>query len=123
MVYPIKLDGARIDLREFAETDISALHRIYGDPSVTRNLSFEPRTLDQVRAIVANAIDTARQEPRSIYMLAVAQRDTDELVGSARLAIDERPHSAQIGFAINASCWGRGFGTETVSLLLRLGFN
>jgi ribosomal-protein-alanine N-acetyltransferase len=121
-VYPVKIEGPRIALREFADADASALHGIYGDPTVTRHLSFEPRTLDQVKAIISGAVDDSRREPRTVYMLAAIQRNTDELVGSARLAIDERPHSAQIGFAIGAGQWRLGLGTETVNLLLRFGF-
>ncbi|XKK39668.1 GNAT family N-acetyltransferase [Nocardiopsis sp. ARC36] len=54
-------------------------------------------------------------------MLAVARQE--ELVGAARLAVDERPHSAQIGFALRPDLWGQGFGSELVELLLRLGFD
>lgn len=121
MVHPVNLEKGRIAFREFAQDDVSALHRIYGDATATRYLSFEPRSVEQVSSIVSGAIQSAR-EPRAVYMLAVTERQTDDLIGSARLAIDERPHSAQIGFALRPDQWHRGLGTETVNLLLRLGF-
>jgi ribosomal-protein-alanine N-acetyltransferase len=120
-VHPITMEADGICFREFAQGDAPALHDIYGDATATRHLSFEPRTLTQVEAIVSAAIDSTK-EPRTVYALAVEERRTSELIGSARLALDERPHSAQIGFALRADRWHRGFGTETVKLLLRLGF-
>lgn len=120
-MHPVSLNGGLVAFREISPDDVSSLYRIYGDPVATRHLSFEPRTVEQVSAIVSAAIESAC-EPRSIYALAVTEEKTGELIGFARLAIDERPHSAQIGFAIRADKWHIGFGTVTVSLLLKLGF-
>lgn len=124
-MYPVKLTGCRVRLREFTVGDAVPLLAVYGDPAVTNQLSFEPRNLEQVHAVVTGAIDAARAEPRVEYSLAAASADTDELIGFARLAVDTQhpgQSSAQIGFALRADQQGRGFGTETVRLLLRLGF-
>ena len=108
-------------MREFTASDVAGLHQVYGDPEATRHLSFEPRTLGQVDEIVKSAVRSAREEPRNVYMLAIADRDSDELVGAARLARGEY-ESAQIGFALRPDQWGQGKGVETVRLLQRLGF-
>lgn len=117
---PISLDGPALSLRELKPSDAEALHTVYGDSKTVEHLSFTPRTLGQCRAIIDSAVKDAEVEPRTVYMLAVLHGG--ELVGAARLAKDERPHSAQIGFALRHDMWGRGLGAELVQLLLRLGF-
>lgn len=120
-MYPVRLSAARLVLREFTSEDAGFLHEVYGSPDATRHLSFEPRTAEQISEIVVAAIKSATEEPRSVYMLAVADIASDELVGAARLALGEH-ESAQIGFALRPDQWGEGKGVETVHLLQQLGF-
>jgi [ribosomal protein S5]-alanine N-acetyltransferase len=120
-VYPVKLAGITVMLRELTPDDAHALHQVYGDADATAHLSFEPRSLTEVRDIIAAAITDAAAEPRTVYMLAVADPGTGELTGAARLALGEH-QSATIGFALRPDQWGHGRGTETVRLLQRLGF-
>ncbi|WP_322770175.1 GNAT family protein [Frankia sp. Cr1] len=124
-MYPVRIDSDGLCLREFTEDDIDALLAVYGDPTVTRHMSFEPRNRGQVAATIAMAIRTSTIEPRVEYSLAVAIPDTHLMIGFGRLAIDSghpAQRSAQIGFALRADQWGRGYGAETVRLLHRLGF-
>jgi len=120
-MYPVSLAGQRLKLREFAADDTEALHKVYGDADATRHLSFEARTLEQVERIVKAAMDSAVASERCEYMLAVADIETGELIGAARLALGEH-ESGQIGFALRPDHWGAGKGKETVRLLLDLGF-
>lgn len=120
-MYPVRLRAARVMLREFSQEDADALCKVYGEPEATRHLSFEPRTSEQVRDIVDAAIESATKNPRTVYMLAVADAASDELIGAARLAPGEY-QSAQIGFALRPDQWGAGKGIETVRLLQELGF-
>lgn len=109
-----------VTLRELTEADAVPLHKVYGSEEATRHLSFEPRTPEQVEGIIKAAMASATVEPRTEYMLAVA--DDGELIGSARLATGEY-ESATIGFALRPDQWGQGKGLETVRLLQRLGFS
>src|SRR5579859_2317705 len=117
---PVKLTGRLVGLRELQSSDAGALHAVYGDPAVCRYMSFTPRTTRQCQAIIDVALKDAEAEPRQVYMLAIAGTD-GELIGAARLGLGEWK-SAQIGFALRPDRWGRGEGTETVRLLIRLGF-
>ncbi|MEY9934253.1 ribosomal-protein-alanine N-acetyltransferase [Catenulispora sp. GP43] len=119
---PISIEGQQLALRELREDDAEALHAIYGSEQATEHLSFEPRDREAVAGIVLGGIADANREPRTVYALAVTLEGNAELMGYARLAVE--PHRAgQIGFALNPSAWGRSYGTETVRLLLRLGFD
>ncbi|MDA8370905.1 MAG: GNAT family protein [Nocardiopsaceae bacterium] len=120
-MYPVELSSDRLTLREMRPTDVDDLVKVYGDRKAVAHLSFTPRTREQCVALIEAAISDAEQKDRSVYMLAAVQED--RLVGVGRLAVDERPHSAQVGFALRPDLWGQGLGSGLVGLLLRLGFD
>jgi RimJ/RimL family protein N-acetyltransferase len=120
-MYPVRLMVRTIMSREFVPDDVGPLYKVYGDDEATRHLSFEPRNIKEVQGIVAAAIGSATTEPRFEYMLAVADAKSEELIGAARLALEEN-QSAQIGFALRPDQWGHGKGAEIVRLLEHLGF-
>lgn len=118
---PISIDGPRLRFRELREDDVDALFAIYGSELATEHLSFDPRSRDSVAGVIASGIVDTKADPRSVYALAVTEKDSQDLIGYARLAL-EAHRAGQIGFALNPSVWGRGYGTETVQMLLQLGF-
>ncbi|MEU5162190.1 GNAT family N-acetyltransferase [Streptomyces sp. NPDC020875] len=120
---PVHRTGPRLALRELEPADGDGVFAVYGDPVATRHLSFEPRTRDQAEGIVARSIASATEVPRTEYAVAVVEHH-GPLVGFGRLALD--PHQLRgttFGFALRPDVWGRGYGVETVRLLLGLGFD
>ncbi|MGW3179211.1 GNAT family N-acetyltransferase [Kitasatospora sp. NPDC001119] len=77
----------------------------------TWHLSFEPRTREQVEAITARSIDSARATPRTEYCLAVTRRGEHRLIGYARLATEPQ-QAATIGFALHPAAWGKGLAAS-----------
>lgn len=135
MLYPVTLIGPRLVLREFNQADVTALHSIYGDPATTEHLSFEPRTPDQVAAILDRIGASAAAIPRADYSLAVCLGDAEgELIGMGRLALgkpgargpsaglDPKAASAGFGLAIGAGHWHHGYGREALDLLIEYAF-
>ncbi|WP_371551546.1 GNAT family N-acetyltransferase [Streptomyces sp. NBC_00554] len=123
-MHPVQLSSQRLKLRELTVEDVDSVFAIYGSREATEHLSFEPRTRDEVGQIVARSIASATANPRSEYALALTERDTNELIGFGRIAMD--PHqqrAATFGFALRPDAWGIGYGLETVRLLLGLGFD
>jgi RimJ/RimL family protein N-acetyltransferase len=118
---PISIVGPQLTFRELHDDDVDALFAIYGSEVATEHLSFDPRPREAVAAIVAGGIADAQADPRTVYALAVTLKGSPDLIGYARLAV-EAHRAGQIGFALNPEVWGRGYGSETVQLLLRLGF-
>jgi [ribosomal protein S5]-alanine N-acetyltransferase len=121
-MHPVKLVARHVLLCELVLDDIGALYKVYSDPEVTRHLSFEPRTMEQVESLVIAAIEAAELGERAVYMMAVADAASGELIGSARLELGSYD-SAMIGFALRSDYWGRGLGVEVVRLIQRLGFD
>ncbi|MFF3257807.1 GNAT family N-acetyltransferase [Streptomyces sp. NPDC002932] len=123
-MHPIARSSAYLGLRGITLTDVDAMLAIYGSSAATEHMSFEPRTRDQVEQIVTRGVAAAAVTPRTEYALAVVEQETAELIGFGRLALD--PHQqrgATIGFALRPDTWGKGYGVQTVHLLLGFGFN
>lgn len=122
-MYPVSRCSQRLELRELALDDVDDVFAIYGSPEATEHLSFEPRTRTDVEQIVVRSRASATTTPRTEYALAVARRNSNDLIGFGRMAMD--PHqqrAATFGFALRPDAWGVGYGIETVRLLLGLGF-
>ncbi|MFI8201107.1 GNAT family N-acetyltransferase [Streptomyces sp. NPDC085942] len=124
-MYPISRHSPRLHLRELTPQDAEGVFAIYGDARATEHMSFEPRSRDDVEAIVARSITSATVDPRQEYALAVTANEEDgRLIGFGRLALDpHQPRAATFGFALNPATWGQGYGTETVRLLLACAFD
>ncbi|MCR8945149.1 GNAT family N-acetyltransferase [Streptomyces sp. OUCMDZ-4982] len=122
-MHPISRHSQRLHLRELRPEDTDGVYAIYGDARATEHLSFDPRTRDDVAAIVARSIDSATVDPRQEYALAVTDIHGGQLIGFGRLALDpHQPRAATFGFALRPDTWGHGYGTETVRLLLACAF-
>jgi len=129
-VYPVTLHGPRLTLRELTSDDVDALHAVYGDPTTTTHLSFEPRTREQVARTIAVVTAAATVDPRVEYTVAAELHD-DGLIGVVRLALETPhgsrpdnpipPHAATIGAAIRADHQRHGLGSEALQLILHLG--
>ncbi|MDX2705631.1 GNAT family protein [Streptomyces sp. PA03-6a] len=120
---PVTRHDARLFLRELTLDDVDAVHAIYGSPEATEHLSFSPRSREEVGGIVARGIASATATPRDEFAAGVVERESGQLIGYARLALD--PHqqrAATIGFALHPNVWGVGYGRETVHLLLTRAF-
>jgi len=121
MTYPVRLEGAHIILREFRADDAADSMAIVGDDAVTHWLSFDTRTLNQARDMLAGAIERARQIPRTEYYLAVALPSSDRLIGFARLGLDG-VKAAKLGFAIRVDQWGHGYATDAARTMTDFAF-
>jgi ribosomal-protein-alanine N-acetyltransferase len=120
-VYPVTIDGPRVRLRDFQEGDLDGCMSIVGDPEVTWYLSFDTRSRDQQASLLAADLARAQTDPRPDYYLAAIEMATDTMIGFARLGFD-RPRTAELGYAIRADRWGKGYATEVSAIMLDFGF-
>ena len=119
-MYPVKLHGPRVTLREFEREDVDASLALVGDDRVTHWLSFDSRSREQAAHMIEGVIQRTQVEPRTEYYLA-GVLDDDSLVGFARLGLTG-VQAAKLGFAVAADRWGRGYALEMARLIVDFGF-
>ncbi|WP_018253849.1 MULTISPECIES: GNAT family N-acetyltransferase [Salinispora] len=120
-MYPVRIEGGRIVLREFEERDLEASMTVVGDPDVTVFLSFDTRTREEQAERLAADIARAKTEPRPDYYLAIADRQADELIGFIRIGLGGH-RSGELGYAIRKDRWRQGYAVEAAQLMLGFGF-
>jgi [ribosomal protein S5]-alanine N-acetyltransferase len=120
VVYPVKLVGPRVTLREFHRDDVDASLALVGDDRVTQWLSFDSRSREQAEQMIEGIVERAQLEPRSEYYLA-AVLDDNTLIGFARLGLTG-VNAAKLGYAIAADYWGCGYALNVTRLLVDFGF-
>ncbi|MFD7645739.1 GNAT family N-acetyltransferase [Kitasatospora sp. NPDC059795] len=122
MSYPVRLTGARTVLREFRPDDAADAHRVMGDDRVTKWLSFDSRSSDQVQTMVDGAVDRAQHTPRAEFYLAVTTPDSDQLVGFVRIGI-AGVQAGKLGYAIAADSWGQGLASDAARTVVQFAFD
>jgi ribosomal-protein-alanine N-acetyltransferase len=120
-VYPVRIEGERVVLREFEERDLDTSMAVVGDPDVTVSLSFDSRTREEQAERLAADIERAKIEPRPDYYLAIADRRTDELIGFIRVGLGGH-RSGELGYALRKDRWRQGYTYEAAQLMLAFGF-
>ncbi len=120
----VSIPGERLVLREFELADEQALHAIVSDPEVTAHTLWEPNTPSDTRAFLAAAAAQADTPGvRPAYHLAAVEADSGNLVGSVALDVENSEHArGLVSFVFAPDCWGRGYASEALRLVLDFGF-
>lgn len=119
---PVTLTTARLTLRPLTPDDAPAQFAIFSDPQVMRYWSAPPWTdMSQAHAAVAQATDDLQNG--TALRLGVVLTETGELIGYANLyAFQDANRRCDIGYALAAAHWGRGYLPEALTALLGHGF-
>ena len=123
MPKPVLLTTERLVIREFSGADLGAFLALAADPEVVRYLTFGAVTEAEAAALLDSALAAQRAEPRMSYALAVIERSTGGLIGSAGLELSvDPPSSAETYYAIRKDSWGMGYATEATHAVMDYGF-
>jgi [ribosomal protein S5]-alanine N-acetyltransferase len=116
------LTTERLRLRELRLTDTEAVYAIKSDAEVTRRYGEEPhRSVEETRGWVEKRL--VDYERRDAIVWAFARREDDTVIGSCCFwHFDPTFRTAEIGYELCRSEWGRGIGAEGVSAAVRYGF-
>jgi RimJ/RimL family protein N-acetyltransferase len=121
-MYPVRIEGKTVILREFTDADLDGVQAVVGDDRVTRWLSFDTRTPDEAKQMLAGILDRARLEPRTEYYLAVAlPADESRVIGFARLGL-AGVRAAKLGYAVRFDEQGQGHATAAARALVTYAF-
>lgn len=109
----MKIETARLTLREFLPTDWPAVLAYQSDPRYLRYYAWESRTRDQVEAFVAMFVRNQQAHPRLKFQIAVTLRSDGRLIGNCGVRLPS-PDSrvADLGYELAPDEWGNGYATE-----------
>lgn len=118
----MQFGGQRIFLRPLAEEDVDENYLGWMcDPLVTQYLESrdQPQTLETLRAFVRSMNASSRDHLFGIFLVQGGEHIGNIKIGSLR-----EPHrSADLGLIIGPrSAWGKGYGTEAITLATRHAF-
>jgi RimJ/RimL family protein N-acetyltransferase len=114
------LIGAKVYLRPLDREDAAALVPWFNDPEVTRTLRrYRPQTLRDEEAFLEKLTQSEQD-----LALGIVARAADRLIGVTGLhQIDFKNRHACFGILIGEKDeWGKGYGTEATSLVVKHAF-
>lgn len=119
--FPGFLQGERLHLREVRPTDVT--NRYYAwmnDPDVTRYL--ESRFFPNSRAMLQNYVNAKAGDQDNVF-LAIVLNQGNRHIGNIKLGPINWIHRfADVGLLIGEKdCWGHGYATEAISLVMEYG--
>src|SRR5215211_3960270 len=114
------LTSDRLVLRRFRPEDLDAFVAYRSDPEVACYQGWEaPYPRAEATRFLADLLATHPDTPGEWYQIAVALRQTDQLIGDCAAHVDAGdPRQAEIGFTIAPAHQGHGYATEAVRRLL-----
>jgi RimJ/RimL family protein N-acetyltransferase len=120
--YPIR--GDRLLLRPLTSADADALLAYRGREDVCRYVPFEPMTREVITERLAGPWARTELTGEGQWLTLGAEvANTGELAGDIVLFWHSVEHAGgEVGYVFNPSLGGRGYATEAVTMLLRLGF-
>lgn len=119
----LRLNGDRVVLREFRDTDVEAVLALIGDSRVTEWLSFDTRNRQDAEAMLAGVAQRREVRPRTEFYMAITPGDeSDQCVGFMRLALNG-VKAGKLGYAVAFDHWGRGYATDAARTIIDYGFH
>lgn len=122
MALTLPVTSERLALRRFRAQDLEPFHAYRNDPEVARYQSWESLTREEAQAFVLEQASAELGVPGQWCQVAVALRDSDELVGDVGVCVAEGGASAEIGFTLARDRQGRGYASEAVARAIDLLF-
>jgi [ribosomal protein S5]-alanine N-acetyltransferase len=116
------LEGPRVRLRPLRADDADALFAVHSDARVMRYWSHAPWTERAQAAARLAQLENDRRDSE-FYQWAITVDGDDELVGTVSVfALNRAQFRADVGYALAASVWGRGYATEALKLAVDFAF-
>lgn len=124
MSTPVRIETARLVLRELREEDWRAVLAYQSDPRYLRYYAWESRSEAEVKAFLAMLIAPQTAVPRSKFQLAIELKADGRMIGNCGVRLSA-PGSrvADIGYELSPDEWGKGYATEAARAVRDYGFD
>ena len=118
-----ELETNHLILRKFRNSDAQNFFvRVGGNPNVTKYMLWEPHaSIEETEKSIAKILK--RYDEGMGYSWAIALKEDDSIIGRIDLLrFDESESSCSFAYMMGDAYWGKGFGTEVLSEVLRFAF-
>ncbi|MEO1060957.1 MAG: GNAT family N-acetyltransferase [Actinomycetota bacterium] len=117
MFAPLRTD--RLVIRPLEPDDVAALHARCNDPEVARYETWElPAPIERAERIVHGSIELGGPHDGEWWAAAVVEAASGAFVGDVATRLTFGGRSAEIGYTLDPSHWGRGYATEATEALV-----
>ncbi|MBP7776593.1 MAG: GNAT family N-acetyltransferase [Acidobacteria bacterium] len=113
-------ESAHLLLRRFTRVDLDLLARLFADPLVAEHLGGVKDRAGAEVTLRTRALDYYDQHP-GLGMWCTVERASGRAVGFHVLNHIHGETDIQVGYALLADAWGKGYATEMAVRLLRYG--
>ena len=121
-IYFPNLETDRLVLRELALEDTEFIYSHFSDPAITQFLMDEPPLSAQSQA--REIINFYRNpEGKTYNRWGIVLKQNKKLIGTCGYhKWHQRYFRAEIGYDLSATCWGQGYMTEALTVIIQNGF-
>lgn len=120
----IRLETDRLILRPTSINDAEQMYNWASDPEVSKYLFWQPHAdIEVTKGVLADW--DKKNERLDYYHWGIVLKDTEQIIGAGGVVggVDERHHSADLGYCLSRAYWGKGYMTEAISAMIAYLFN
>ncbi|MFW9923930.1 MAG: GNAT family N-acetyltransferase [Candidatus Thorarchaeota archaeon] len=117
-------EGTKVTLRSLELSDLDAITESWNTLEFRMNTgSAIPQSKNDLQEFIINSWDLRKNEKG--YIFAIENKSSKEFLGNCSLfVINKNARSANLGvFIYKKENWNKGFGTDAMKVLLKIGFN
>ncbi|MDW8563900.1 GNAT family N-acetyltransferase [Staphylococcus shinii] len=104
--------------RDLKDTDIEDINELYNLTEVNKYQTWGVQSYEDTKEFIDEVIT---QDSDLVYNVLV-NPDTDKVIGTIQLAIDEGNKSAEIEFIIHPNYWNNGIATNIAKTIIKYAF-
>jgi ribosomal-protein-alanine N-acetyltransferase len=107
-----------VTLRRLRADDLAPLQAYRSDPEVGRYQGWTPMTDAEAGAMIAGMAAAPCPTPGAWVQIAIADAETDALLGDIGLHVSESGEEAELGITLAPAAQGRGLAEEAARALI-----
>lgn len=120
---PLPRSAGPVLLRRLRIEDCKSFHAYRSNPSVARYQGWNLMSTSDALAFITEQSDCKLFVPGQWSQVAIAERETNALVGDMGLFLAQDTEHAEVGFTLEPRFTGKGYATAAVSEAMRMIFD